>query len=253
MSRPDPIESLRDLVGARSDGELAKRIGVERSSISHWRSRGVPKALAGVLPFVTTRSPSVSLEDLEDLVRAFVRLVAAAGGDPVPEDLRAPAEEPDPAFVSLPYHQDVRAAAGSGELVFEEDADFRFDLRRELVPGWASADRLSCIRAKGDSMEPTIHDGDFIVVDLSVLDLVTGEVFAVHNHDDGLLVKRARSVRRRSPSLPPGVMGFMTTRPLIEWHLVSDNEAYPARRVSSADRVVGRVAWSGPRSPDQVR
>ena len=30
------------------------------------------------------------------------------------------------------------------------------------------------------------------------------------------------------------------------WHLVSDNSAHPPRPIGEDDRVIGRVAWSGP-------
>ena len=34
-----------------------------------------------------------------------------------------------------------------------------------VLPSWARTDHLTCVRAAGDSMEPTIRDGDLVVVD----------------------------------------------------------------------------------------
>ena len=58
----DPIQPIRDLVGGNlSDVELAQKLQITPSTLSHWRSRGIPKALACVLPFVNSpRSASTS-------------------------------------------------------------------------------------------------------------------------------------------------------------------------------------------------
>ena len=58
MSTPqDPIDLLKALVGPElSDSELANRLGVGRSTISQWRSRGLPRALECLLPFVNSSS-----------------------------------------------------------------------------------------------------------------------------------------------------------------------------------------------------
>ena len=81
----------------------------------------------------------------------------------------------------------------------------------------------------GDSMEPTLHDEDLVLLDRSQTEPVDG-VLAVVRTVDGVVIKR---LRRRGQT----------------WTLVSDNPAYPASRVRKSDRVVGRVAWTGPVIP----
>ena len=142
-----------------------------------------------------------------------------------------------------PFHEHVRAAAGSGEHVFDEEAEIRIEIRRALLPAWTKPEELVCITAKGDSMEPTIRDGELIVLDRSAVELVDDELFVVDT-DDGLVVKRIRRVRRPVRPPPPGMMGLMVRTPIVEWHLVSDNERASSRRVAETDRVVGRVAWT---------
>ena len=58
MSTPsDPIDPLRQLVGpGLSDTELAEKLGIGKSTISQWRSRGLPHALECLLPFVNASS-----------------------------------------------------------------------------------------------------------------------------------------------------------------------------------------------------
>ena len=203
--------------------------------------------------------PLIPLSDLERSTQGLVRLTTGAGGDPIPEDLWpvllerrrliAPAPDDGDAVASaeiatqvsdasapsteaanedeliLPFAGDVRAAAGSGETVFEEAADLRVAIPRSILPQWAQPADLICIRTAGDSMEPTLSDGDFLLLDRSQIDPQGGQVFVIYT-DDGLLVKRLREDGDG-------------------WELTSDNPAYPPRRSGESDRIVGQVAWSG--------
>ena len=128
----------------------------------------------------------------------------------------------------VPLARDVRAAAGTAKLVFNEVPEFRVAIHRSVLPAWVRPDSLICIRAVGDSMEPTVHDGDLIALDHSKVEPIDRQMFVVSLGDDGLVVKRLRLRGERV------------------WELVSDNETYDSRAVSEDDRVIGRVVWSGP-------
>ena len=65
--------------------------------------------------------------------------------------------------LKIPFAQHVRAAAGPGEAVFEEAADFGIAINRSVLPGWVCPGGLICIRATGDSMEPTLYEDDLIL------------------------------------------------------------------------------------------
>jgi Peptidase S24-like len=87
---------------------------------------------------------------------------------------------------------------------------------------------LSVIEVEGDSMEPTLRDGDEILVDCSQRSLRSG--LHVIRLDDMLLVKR----------LEPGSAGTVL--------IISDNPAYPRMERPRADvAVLGRVVWKGGR------
>ncbi len=174
---------------------------------------------------------AAQLADLEGTARTLVRLVSDAGGDPIPAELRdallgVAAEPGDADDLTMPFVCDVRAAAGAGEPVFEEAADLRVALPRSALPEWARVDGLICIRASGDSMEPTLKDGDLIVLDRTRIEPLDDQAFVAQTAD-GLVVKRLRREGGR-------------------WLLASDNRAYPPRPVGPEDRLAGRVAWSGP-------
>lgn len=206
-------------------------------------------------PRVPTGPPSTGvmiparLRDLEAAARTLNEFVREAGGDPTPGETTAversgsaaeagsdfppvapPEEAAEPAaeFVSIRSLQEVRAAAGAGEMVFDESEGSPLRIVRDLLPRWARSHELSCIGAVGDSMEPEIHAGEVLVVATSSTEAVDGQLVVVGTLD-GLVVKRNRKAGDG-------------------WELVSNNPKYPPRRATEDDRIVGRVAWHGPRS-----
>ena len=120
------------------------------------------------------------------------------------------------------------ASAGSGALAGAElpVGQLRFSARWLKANGLNAA-MLSAIEVEGDSMDPTLRDGDEILVDRTVRPLRAG--IHVLRLDDVLLVKR---VERAGDSL----------------RLISDNRAYPeVERGAGEVEIVGRVVWKGGR------
>jgi hypothetical protein len=123
---------------------------------------------------------------------------------------------------------DVGASAGPGRLA-DDEAQRRPGalspaLLRELGVRPAAA---SMIRVEGESMEPTLSDGDEILVDGDRREVRgKGGIFVIRL-DGVLMVKRLR----------PALGGL---------EVVSDNPAYPVRLARGGEvEVVGRVAWLG--------
>jgi phage repressor protein C with HTH and peptisase S24 domain len=120
---------------------------------------------------------------------------------------------------------DADAHAGTGGLV-EDDrngGEERIDPRVVARLGVSPA-ALTMITAHGDSMEPLIHDGDALFVDMADRRLSSRPGIFVIRLDDALLVKRVARVG-------------------LEVHVASDNPAAPVIAPVRADRVavVGRV------------
>ena len=121
------------------------------------------------------------------------------------------------------------ASAGPGALAADEVADdrLRFSQRWLRTLGLDPA-HLSVIEVAGDSMEPTLRDGDEILVDRSTRGWREG--IHVVRIDDVLLVKR----------LAQGAAGTI--------RVISDNPAYATvERVLGDVAIVGRVVWKGGR------
>lgn len=122
----------------------------------------------------------------------------------------------------------VEASAGVGTIVDEELSlgSFGFDsawLRRVTS---AKPEQLSIIRVKGDSMAPTLVDGDEALIDQSRCDPRSGDGIYVLRRDDTLMIKRVAV----APS-----SGLLT--------ISSDNPAFPTWRDCPPDSltVVGRT------------
>jgi hypothetical protein len=124
---------------------------------------------------------------------------------------------------------DLGASAGPGALAREEFplGHLRFSAR------WLKAQALdptmlTAIEVQGDSMEPTLRDGDEILVDRGEQRFRAG--VHVIRLDDVLLVKR----------LAPGPGGTI--------EVISDNAAYGRTVRPRGDvEVIGRVVWKGGR------
>ncbi|MBV7599391.1 XRE family transcriptional regulator [Aeromonas encheleia] len=132
-------------------------------------------------------------------------------------------------FTTIPAYQ-VFASAGHGANITDEPLAepmaFRSDwLRRE---GFDPA-KMAVIRAKGDSMEPTINDGDVILVRLKNGEAPRDGLYVLRL-DGGLFVKRLQF-------------------DLGGVRIISDNPLYKSRDLSKAELaeldLVGRVVWAG--------
>lgn len=139
---------------------------------------------------------------------------------------------------------DARAGAGNGavgDVVRLEGGGissghavtFEWGIPPELMRYYFGADpaRVVILPVKGDSMYPTLSDGDRVLVDLNDTIPNDGGIFLL-DEGHGPIVKRARIIHDDGG-------------PIIE--IISDNAALsPVRRATSDVRVIGRVRgrWS---------
>ena len=128
-------------------------------------------------------------------------------------------------YVSAPRYE-VLAAAGSGAAVGNEVIKGYLGFnKRWLRDQQLMADRLAVIEVQGDSMEPTLHDSDIVLLDMRTPELRDGDIYTLRREDD-LLIKRLRKQGSN-------------------WLVVSDNISYPVEPLDEGVSVIGRVVWLG--------
>ena len=216
----DARDTLERLMNDRGDSSVAlsRLLGRNAAYVQQFIKRGVPKKL--------------DEEDRRTLARYFGVAEAMLGG-PVAVVPAAMGRKRS-GLISIPQLA-VGASAGPGALPDSErvEARFGFDAAwlRRLT---ASPDLVSAIRVEGDSMIPTLADGDDILVDRGDAGDRLRDGIYVLRIDDALNVKRlavnpAQSKDARSVEVR------------------SDNPAYPSWPDVPAARVdvIGRVIWVG--------
>jgi len=116
-------------------------------------------------------------------------------------------------------------SAGSGELVYEEDAEDIYSFRYDWLDRKGPIPFMRLAQISGDSMHPTLKDGDFVLFDISRCDPLDGKIMVV-GIDNLLYIKRVRVS-------PDGIF------------LVSDNrEVYEPWRVTvDTAKFLGLVIW----------
>ncbi|MEJ7777001.1 MAG: S24 family peptidase [Sphingomicrobium sp.] len=189
---------------------LSRLLGRNAAYVQQYVKRGVPRRLAE--------------EDRRKLARYFDVDESLLGGPPA---------EPRPAegLIAIPRF-DIRASAGPGAFTDGEApvAHLGFDERFLKQLCNARSSDLSIIRVRGDSMFPTLADGDDIMVDRSAAGARLQDGIYVLRRDDTLTVKRI--------AVHPG------SRKLT---ISSDNASYPTWPDCDPKEVdvVGRVVWAG--------
>ena len=67
-------------------------------------------------------------------------------------------------LINIDYYQDVFASCGTGSIVFSEDK-IKLPISTLLIEGFAKQKTYSMINATGNSMAPTIDNGDKLIVE----------------------------------------------------------------------------------------
>jgi len=198
MDTRETVAAMADRMGT-SLAALSRMIGRNPAYLQQFVQRGTPKRLD---------------EEARARLAAFFGIDEAQLGGP-----------PRQAGMVAVRRIDAQAAAGPGGLVEDDRAigEERIDPRVVARLGVA-ADALTMITARGESMEPLIHDGDALFVDNGDRQLSSRPGLFVLRLDGVLLVKRVARI------------GF-------ELHIASDNPATPQIAPIRADKaeIVGRV------------
>jgi hypothetical protein len=213
MAQPDPRAFLEQLIVERREdyAALSRLIGRNSAYIQQFIKRGTPRKLGE--------------DDRRKLARYFGIDEHELGGP-----VTGVSAEPE-ALIPIARYS-VAASAGPGAL----DGLERPIAQLGFSKGWleqlsrAKPDDLSIIKVEGDSMFPTLNDGDDIMVDRSSARRRVTDGIYVLRRDDTLMVKRITVNPSRGT-----------------FEVSSDNAAYASWPDCAPDEidVLGRVVWAG--------
>jgi phage repressor protein C with HTH and peptisase S24 domain len=215
MENQDPRAVLERLIQERREdySALSRLIGRNSAYIQQFIKRGTPRRLAE--------------GDRQKLARYFNVEEHVLGGP-----MAITPASPD-ALIPIARYS-VAASAGPGAIAGFERPVAQIGFSK----GWleqlsrAKPEDLSVIKVEGDSMVPTLNDGDDIMVDRSSIRGKVSDGIYVLRRDDTLMVKRITVNPSRS-----------------SFNVSSDNPAYaswPDCAPGDVD-ILGRVVWAGRR------
>jgi len=128
----------------------------------------------------------------------------------------------------IKYFPTINISAGGG--AYNEENDFKKldlpDYFIDIIGGVQNIKNIEAINVTGDSMEPTLNDGNIIFIDKSKNNISKNGIYA-YIHENGLFVKR---IEKNSNG---------------NLNIISDNSEYPTIVANSSDiTVVGKVISS---------
>ena len=211
----DPRTALQRLIDERGEdySSLSRLLGRNAAYVQQYIKRGVPRRLAE--------------DDRRLLARYFgVPETLLGGPQPEPQAIRDN-------LIVVP-RLEIGASAGAGAIGEDERVGsyLAFDPKWLRALGAGDTRRLSIIRVEGDSMVPTLADGDEILVDGNDSGDRLRDGIYVLRLEDALMVKRL--------ALNPA-----TRRVSVR----SDNSDYPSWPDCDPKSIdlIGRVVWAGRR------
>lgn len=174
---------------------------------------------------VTTEYLTDGKEMVKDAMPSFEEFIIIGG------DKAGQVPSPDE-YVMIPQY-DVHGSCGTGAMIGDVAVKGGLVFKRDWVKGVSkNADNLATIYAQGDSMSPTINDGQVLLVDTTEIIPKTSKIYLVCI-DGQLYIKRLINM-------------------IDKWVMRSDNPdktSYPDidlsyERMAQID-IQGRVVWQG--------
>ena len=224
MSERTQIKEYYEAVKATglSYAQWGQRANVAPSNMSrfakHHRTTPIPKPET-LRPLVESAPPSVAVPP------AVKRII---GEMPPLLDRPQLVELSDTEYAAIGRF-DADLSAGPGSLLEADPEPMGFHL---LESQWlrtvsrADPEKLAVVRVAGDSMESTLHDGDWVLVDLTKKRASREGIYALRVGAD-LWVKRI-------------TLDLANKRVLI----LSDNKHYPVQALDGGElEIIGRVVW----------
>lgn len=212
------LERAKHALSAKSDYELSKLLGISTSAMSGYRKR---QSLPMEQCIKIAEQTGVSLDWL-----------ILGKGTPQTQPSSPVQDYDDQDAVWVPLY-DVYASAGGGEDVWGEEIEQYIPFSRVwLNQKNLHSKSLSCVKVRGDSMEPTLNNGDVILVNTA------------RQVGDGVFVVRIGSLLRvkRLQTLLNGSLKISSDNPIYESETLNPKENSDFAIIGECHSKIARVA-----------
>ena len=178
MESQEIIEKIKDILskelGSKRvyDKDVAAALGISKESLSHFKKRkSVP--LEQIVYFCAKRKISINWILFGQASKSL--------------------EEETDKYLRIRYFSKINASAGGGALNEEEEYEL-LTIDRKILDNlyssqYANADDIAALNVVGDSMEPTLQNGEVLLFDTKNIEIKKGGIFIVATNA-GLFVKR---------------------------------------------------------------
>lgn len=201
----DRIREAANLIGGQL--ELSRRTGISATSINNYvlgtsdpsRTRLVAIANAtGVSAgWLATGEGPMRLEEAQEQPACPACTEREVVRDPQPCFIDENGvvsiprwQDPDPEMFDYIPMAETRLSAGGGCFVLSENMEDYYAFRKNWLSRVASSpNRLVLMRINGNSMSPTLEDGDTVMIDTGRRDIKEGMIYALRV-DHSVMIKR---------------------------------------------------------------
>jgi phage repressor protein C with HTH and peptisase S24 domain len=198
------LERFKQALNIYTDSSLAEYLGIKPNTISTWRARN-------------TIDFELLFSKCEDI---NINWLLTGEGEPyISGNLGSE-------YALVPVIEGY-ISAGAG-LYPVEHSEIKLAFRKDWISRYGDYKKMSLIYVKGDSMEPTIYDGDIVLVNHNVTHISkNGAIYAIVI-DNLIMIKRLQKIGNNKVLV------------------ISDNQKYPAYETKESElNINGQVIWFG--------
>jgi phage repressor protein C with HTH and peptisase S24 domain len=212
---------IRRVRGQIPQKEFAKTLGFSSSYLSEVES-GKTKPSLELLMNIS----QITNHSLHWLVTGEGPMFLESSGGMIKEHAASYGERGEFALIPLIVIEDVR---GREREAVEAMPEEKYAFRRTWLQSKGTLENFVLFAVRGDSMDPTITDGDFVLIDRSQKKVVVGNIYAFR-------IENAIMVKRLQP------MGDRRIK------VMSDNKLYESYELDLGTgdiEIVGQIIWIG--------
>jgi len=243
----DAFKAVRDAGEAVRPSEISEETGRSVDStnraVRKLRKRGLIEKVDHGLYRVPDVGDSSTRADLEDNATAQLSLGASSS----PTDSLASLFSQD---TEMTIHTEAKVAAGNGRVVYPDSATHEVSFPKHFLSrllGFHPPSTIGVMEAEGDSMKPTIRDGDLIIYE---------PVEEIHSAGIYVLYLRTGATVKRVQPLPDGSFRIIpdnSHRGYTRMTLIPNDSGFTLEETgrSAQMHVVGKVRFPD-RSTDEI-